>query len=154
MGPHYLGSKMAAEKTSLNWPTGSLQVTECKPLVGPILFYKTGSHWPIKHIVHCRMKMLYGPTLFQCRRMAAKRTSRIGPCYKCSSPCRYTRTGPWQPESNQVQALGQANFILDNRLALAHRVQSKLPHENAIWAHIISRQENGSQANLSHWPML
>jgi len=69
--------------------------------------------------------------------MAAKKTSRIGPCYECSAPCRHTQTGPQQPVSNRVQALGQANFILYNWLALAHRVHNELLRENAVWAHII-----------------
>jgi len=37
-----------------------------------------------------------------------------------------------------MQALGQANFILYNWLALAHQVHNELPRENAVWAHIIS----------------
>jgi len=82
--------------------------------------------------------MLYGPTLFQASKMAAKQTSCIGPCYECSAPCRHTRTGPQQPVSNRMQALGQANFILYNWLALAHQVHNELPRENAVWAHIIS----------------
>jgi len=74
----------------------------------------------------CHVKMLYGPTLFQASRMAAKQTSCIGPCYECSAPCQHTRTGPQQPVSNRVQALGRANFILYNWLALAHQVHNEL----------------------------
>jgi len=90
-------------------PTITCNQLCAKPSDGPMSFYMIGSNWPSERM-SCHKKMLYWPTLFQASRMAAEKTCRIGPCYKCSPSCRRTQTGPQQPVISHARSPQAGQF--------------------------------------------